>query len=156
MDAKTWFWTGALLNMALMAGFAIAGVRQARAGEVARHRRSMLAACALVLVFVGSYLVKLAVLGREDFSAWSPAAINTLRFHETCVLAMLLGGGVALQRARRMRHSRQVLGDPAAPPAPPRVLRAHRLAGRVAVVGALAGLVSAAFVLAGMIGRAGG
>jgi uncharacterized membrane protein YozB (DUF420 family) len=153
VDAKTWFWTGALANMAVMAGFVVAGVRQARRGDVARHRRSMLVASALVLVFIGSYLLKLAWLGREDFSTWSAVAINVLRFHESSVLVMLLGGAFALFRAYRMRASRQVTGHPESRPVDPRVLRGHRIAGRIAVAGAVLGLVSACFVWLGMIQR---
>jgi uncharacterized membrane protein YozB (DUF420 family) len=131
----------------------VAGVRQARRGDVARHRRSMLLASALVVAFVLSYVAKLALLGREDFSTWSRWDVNTLRVHETCVLAMLLGGGFALTRAWRMRRSRLVTRNPADDPPEPGVLKAHRIAGRVAVTGALLGWLTAVLVLVGMIGR---
>jgi len=153
MDAKTWFWTAALLNMALMAGIAVRGIRLASRGEVARHRRHMLVAVALVFVFIGSYVLKVVFLGHEDFDTWSPAAVHTLRFHELCVLVMIVGGGIALQRGHRMRASREATGDPSAAPAPAQVLRLHRLAGRIAVGSAILGFLAACLVLAGMIAR---
>ncbi len=154
MTASEWFWGGALLNMAVLTGFAVRGVRQARRGEITRHRRSMLVAASLVGAFLGAYILKVVLVGREDFGLWSAADVSVLRFHEACVLAMLVAGGLALERARRMRRSRQVTRDPADPPAPLPVVRRHRIAGRVALVGALLGLVSACFVWAGMLGRA--
>lgn len=156
MDAKTWYWTGALLNMAVMTGFAVTGMVHARRGDVIRHRRCMLVAAALVGAFIASYALKLALLGREDFATWSPVAVHTLRIHETCVLAMIVGGAFALGRAWRMRRSRQVTRDPRDEPAPPATLRAHRLAGRIAVAGAVLGLLTASVVWIGMVVRATG
>lgn len=154
MDPKVLYWTGALLNMGVIVALVGVGVLSIRRGKVVRHRRAMLSAIALVGAFILSYLVKLAVLGREDLSIWSPAAINTLRFHETCVLAMVVGGALAGARAWRMRRSRNVTRDPADAPAPATVVRWHRRAGWTAVVGAALGFVSAAFVLLGMYARA--
>ena len=52
--------------MLCVVGFAAAGVRAVRRGDTARHRRCMLTAATLVVLFVVSYVVKLATLGRED------------------------------------------------------------------------------------------
>jgi uncharacterized membrane protein YozB (DUF420 family) len=149
------FWTAALANMALVVALALRGIRQIRRGEVARHRRSMLAAAALVGVFVLSYLGKLALLGHEDRSAWTRADLAVLYFHETCIAAMLAGGAGAGAQALRLRRTRRVTGradDPA--PGAGNVLR-HRRFGWTAVVAAALGLASAALVLAGMYRRAG-
>jgi uncharacterized membrane protein YozB (DUF420 family) len=153
MDAKVIYWTGALINMAVLAGLASIGVRQARRGDYARHRRSMLGAIALVIAFIASYALKLALLGREDLSIWSAFSINTLRFHESCVLVMLIAGGMALARGRKLSRS-SLLDDSADAPAPqPAVIARHRLAGRIAVAAAWLGFASAAVVLAGMYAR---
>jgi len=148
VDPKLLYWTGALLNMVLVVVLAVSGVASVRRGDVARHRRRMLAASVLVGAFVLSYALKVAVLGREPIATWSPAAIWTLRVHELCVLVMLVGGAGAGLGAFRMR---------AAPLAAEHagVRAAHRRAGRAAVIAAGAGLVTAGVVLAGMYGRAG-
>jgi uncharacterized membrane protein YozB (DUF420 family) len=155
MDAKLLYWSAALLNMALIAGLAIHGVRCVRRGETARHARSMRAAGLLVGLFLVSYVLKLTFLGREDRGSWSPAAVNLLRFHELCVLAMLVAGSAALLLGGRLRRSRAFSRDAADPLAPPSLLRRHRLAGRTALIGALLGVTSAALVLVGMYTRAG-
>ena len=155
MEPKLAFWTAALMDLATITALVAVGVVSIRRGEVARHRRCMKSAATLVVAFVGSYLLKLALLGREQLSVWSDAAIQNLRLHELCVFAMIVGGILALHRARTMRNSRNVTHDPAAPPAPPEVLRWHRRAGWTAAVAAGLGFATAAFVLLGMYGRAG-
>jgi uncharacterized membrane protein YozB (DUF420 family) len=155
MDAKVLYWSGALLNMAVIAGLAVHGIRCVRRGETARHARAMRAAAALVGLFLLSYVLKLAFLGREALAAWSSLAVNVLRFHELCVLVMLIGGGTALVIGRRLRASRSFTHSAGDPPAPPALLRRHRLAGRVALAGAILGAATAGLVLAGMYARAG-
>ena len=153
MDAKVLYWTAALVDLGIVAGAALRGVARIRRGDVAGHRRSMLLAAWLVVAFLVSYVFKVAFLGHEDLSTWSAFYVQTLRLHETCVLAMLLAGAVALTRARRMRGSRNVTHDPADPPAPASTARWHRRAGWTGVVGALAGLATAGIVLSGMYAR---
>jgi uncharacterized membrane protein YozB (DUF420 family) len=155
VDAKVAYWTLAFANMTAIAALAVAGVRSARRGELARHARAMRAAALLVALFLLSYVAKLALLGREALDAWSPAALGVLRFHELCVLVMLLAGSLALGLGTRFRATRAVSGSAADPPAPPRRVRVHRLAGRAALAGALLGAASAALVLAGMYARGG-
>jgi len=154
MDPKLAYWTGAFINMGVLAIFAIRGVLQVRRGEVARHKRSMTIAAILVAAFVISYVFKVMLLGKENLALWSPAAINSLRFHELCVLAMLIGGGLALYRGLAIRKTRLVTHDAEDPLPEPRTVRMHRLAGRVAVGAAMLGLASAAIVLASMYERA--
>ena len=60
----------------------------------------------LVATFIGSYILKVQFLGREDMSVWSARDVNVLRFHETCVLAMVIAGGLALWLGRRIRSTR--------------------------------------------------
>lgn len=155
MDAKVAYWSAALLNMVAVGCLAVYGVRCARRGELVRHARAMRAAAVLVGLFLVSYVLKLAFLGREALDAWSARALWTLRFHELCVLAMVAAGAVALGLGRRLRRSRRFTGAPADPPAPAALSRRHRIAGRTAIAGAFLGIASAALVLGGMYARAG-
>ena len=153
IDPKVLYWTAALANMLAIPVFAARGIGQIRRGEVARHRRSMLTCALLVAAFLVSYGFKLALLGPEDLSVWSGFSRWTLRFHELFVLAMLLGGGLALQRARRMKGTRNVTRVPSDAAAPASTARVHRRAGWTGVVAAVLGVLSAAVVLAGMYER---
>lgn len=155
MDPGVLFWTAAFVNMGLVLGLAVLGVLRRRRGDVAGHRRRMLAAGLLVLAFLVGYVLKVVVLGREALEAWSPLAVWTLRLHELCVGTMLVAGGVAASAARVLRHTRNASGEPSDPLASPRVTRWHRRAGWVAVLAAAFGLATAALVLGGMYRRAG-
>jgi uncharacterized membrane protein YozB (DUF420 family) len=141
-DPKLLFWTAALVNMLAIVVLATVGVRRARRREIAGHRRLMLAASGLVGLFLLAYVLKVAALGREALELWEPHFVWALRFHETCVLGMVVGGGRALWLGERSGFR-----DPAR-------ARAHRLAGRTAAVSALLGVASAAYVLVGMYLRA--
>ena len=153
MDAKVVYWTGAFINFGLITALAIRGVRQVRRGDLVRHRRSMLMCVALVGAFLVSYGVKLAVLGRENLAAWSGLDRGILRFHEACVLVMLIAGAVAITRVRRLWGTRSLSPGlvESAPLAP--TLRRHRRAGWTGVGAAALGLVTAAMVLFGMYAR---
>lgn len=155
MDPNLIFWTAAVANFIVLAGFVFRGVRQIKRGEVARHRRSMIVAASLVVAFLVSYGFKLGLLGREDRSLWSASDVWILRFHELCVLAMIVGGGAALVLGSRLVQTRRFTFSPDDPMAEPRDLARHRFAGRVAVGGALLGVISAVFVWLGMLSRAG-
>lgn len=156
MSASLLYWTAALANLALIAVCMGIGVRCIRRGALRAHRRAMGAASALVGLFLLSYLVKLALLGREDRSGWSSADLAMLYTHELCIAALLGGGGAALLRGRRLRAR---LGADAErlPPGPslPEAA-AHRRAGRIACAGGALGLLTAAAVLARMYARASG
>ena len=153
MDSKLLFWSGALLNMAVMFGLLLNGVRQVRRGNVIAHRRSMIAASCLVAAFLTAYLFKATLLGKEDFSLWSQAAVWNLRFHESCVALLMLAGGFALFRARRLRATRNFTKERDDPIAPESLVRSHTRAGWTAVGSATLGLLTAAIVLVGMYGR---
>jgi uncharacterized membrane protein YozB (DUF420 family) len=155
MDPKLLFWTGALVNMSAIVCLAALGVRERRRGAIAAHRRRMLAAAALVALFLAAYAAKLAVLGREDRSSWDAGSVWVLRIHELCVVTMVVAGGLAAARGRRLAPTRNATGDPSHPAAPPALSRGHRRAGWVAVVAAALGFVTATAVLAGMYRRAG-
>ena len=156
MDPKLLFWTAALLNLAILVGFALFGVGYARRGEIARHRRAMKIASVLVFVFLGSYVLKVLFMGREDMGVWSQLDVWVLRIHELFVMQMLIAGTVAWVQGRKLRTTRLVTHDPSDPEADPDTARIHRLAGRTAVVGAVAGFVMAIGVLAGMFARVAG
>jgi uncharacterized membrane protein YozB (DUF420 family) len=155
MDAKLVFWTLALLNMAAVVAFAFRGVRAIRRDEVAVHKRSMLTCGGLIVLFLASYVVKVAALGGEDLGRWSDAHRYNLWTHETFVVAMLLAGGTAWLFARRFEGSRRVTGDPSDPVADPARLGRHRMAGKIAVGASVMGFLTACGILAGMISRAG-
>ena len=153
MDPKVVYWTAALSNMCLIAWIAARGVRQIRRGNVGRHRRCMLTCTALVGVFLVSYVFKLSLLGGEDLAVWSGFFRATLRFHELCILFMLIAGGVALQRASRMRNTRNVTREASDAAAPAATVRLHRRAGWTGVAALVLGVLSATVVLAGMYQR---
>jgi uncharacterized membrane protein YozB (DUF420 family) len=156
MDPKLLYWTLALLDLGALCGFALFGVRYARRGEIARHRRAMKIASLLVVAFLASYAIKVAVLGREDRSAWTIVDVWVLRIHELFVLQMVVAGAVAWTQARKLVSTRLVTHDPKDAAPDPRVVRIHRISGRLAVVGAVLGFVLAVGVLSGMFARAAG
>jgi uncharacterized membrane protein YozB (DUF420 family) len=146
LDPKVAYWTGAWINMLGIVGLTFAGVRHARRADYELHRRRMLQAVGLVILFLVSYPVKLALLGRESLELWHAGYVFVLRFHELCVAAMILGGGYGLAIALRR-------GMPMTTPDHARTHRRHRLAGRSAIVGAVAGVLTAGAVLFGMYAR---
>lgn len=155
MDPKVIYWTFAFINMGLVVASAFYGAGQIRAGNPSRHRVMMITATCLVLGFLISYGLKLYFLGREDLSLWSSSAVWTLRFHESCVLAMVVGGGLGLYWGNQLRATRAFSLDPADPQADDVTVQRHHRAGRVALGGAVLGFISAGFVLAGMYARMG-
>ena len=155
MDAHLAFWSLALAHMALLVAVAARGVQLARRGRYRAHRRAMRTAAALVLVFLAAYLGKRSWLGPEDLERWSRGALWNLWIHEAFVATMLAAGAVALVLARGLGRSRLLTGRPDDPRPDPATRRRHRLAGWTAVVAAVFGLVTAAGILAGMLGRAG-
>lgn len=148
------FWTTALANLGIVCAMAILGVRCARRGEIARHRRAMKLASWLVVAFLLSYVLKVVLIGREDMALWSSFDLWILRCHELFVVVMLIAGGIAWRLSRRLVATRSVTRDARDPEADPNVLRAHKRAGWTAVLSALAGFALAAVVLAGMFARA--
>ena len=157
MDAKVLYWTGAWLNMALVAGLLLVGRQQIRRGAVAAHRLRMLSAAWLVVAFVASYLLKLSFLGREALATWDPFYVYVLRVHELCIATMLAAGATAIWLAVRLRLAQARDGSQGRYPAEqrPSRRRLHRLAGSSALYAALLGLATAAVVLYGMYARAG-
>jgi len=108
----------------------------------------MLAACGLVVAFLLAYALKRVWLGTEDLSVWSPVARWNLWIHESLVTTMLIAGVVALLAARHLARTRRVTGNLADPPLDRRRAARHRRAGRVAVVCAGLGLLTAVGVWA--------
>jgi uncharacterized membrane protein YozB (DUF420 family) len=153
VEPKLWFWTLALVNMAAVVALATRGVRAIRAGEIAKHRRSMSAAGWLVVAFLGSYLLKRFALGPEDLALWSQTARINLWVHESFVAAMLLAGAAALVLGRRIARTRRVTGRDADPAPSPDQLRRHRRLGWSAVLASALGFVTACGILAGMFAR---
>ena len=114
----------------------------------------MLSACGLVGLFVLSYGIKLALLGREALETWEPAYVYVLRLHELCVLVMVVGGAIALRQAYRLELPVDIVTGPArATPELARGVRLHRRAGFVALAAATLGVATAAYVLQGMYAR---
>lgn len=154
MDPKIFFWTLALADLGALCAVALFGIRYARRGEIARHKRAMKIATLLVIVFLLSYLLKLQLLGREDMSVWSQLDVWILRIHELFVMQMLIAGSVAWIQARKLAATRLVTHDPNDPVPNSETVRIHRLAGRTAVVGAVLAFLMAIGVLERMYGRA--
>jgi len=153
VDAKVAYWTAAFINLGVLTAFAAVGALRARRGEVARHRRAVTIAAALVVGFLISYPFKLWFLGRENLELWGTSAVWVLRAHEACVLIMLAAGTTAIVRGRRLAQTTPYADNPEAPPMPPELRKRHRCAGRLAVLAAAASWVTAGFVLAGMYSR---
>jgi hypothetical protein len=117
----------------------------------------MKTAATLVACFLGVYPLKLLWFGRERLSEWSGQAVLTLRIHEVCVFAMIVGGLTALILSRKMDPKRNRLTRlPDAPLASKRALSRHRIAGWTAAIGAGLAFLTAAIVLMGMYERATG
>ena len=102
MDPNLLFWSFALIDLGSVSVIALFGVGYARSGEIARHKRAMKIASLLVLVFLGSYLLKLQFLGREDMSVWRTSDVWVLRVHEIFVFQMLIAGSVAWFQSRKL------------------------------------------------------
>lgn len=148
IDPKTAYWMGALINMAVIVSLLYAGARAIRRRRVRRHKRLMLSAASLVGLFLVSYVVKLVFLGRERLEFWSATDVWVLRFHEACIACMVLGGAVAIIQAFKLGlPARQAHEFGAAR------TRLHRRAGWTAIMGASLGILAAAWVLRGMLGR---
>jgi len=153
MDPKLLFWTAALVNLAVLCGFALSGVRSVRRGEIARHRRAMKIASLLIVAFLGAYVLKVVVLGREDQSVWTSLDVWVLRIHELFVMFMIGAGSVAWLQVKKLVDTRLVTHDPNDPMPDPKVVRTHRVAGRTAVISALLAFLFAIGVLVGMFAR---
>ena len=153
MDPKILFWAAALADLAVLCGFAIFGVRYARRGEIARHRRAMKIASWLIVTFLGAYVLKVVFLGKEDQSVWTLFDVWVLRIHELFVMFMIGGGIVAWIKSRKLVATRLVTHDPNDPLPDPKVVKIHRIAGRIAVISAILALVMAIGVFVGMVER---
>jgi uncharacterized membrane protein YozB (DUF420 family) len=156
MAANLWFWSLALATLGASVACAIHGVRRIRGKDVAGHKRMMTTASLLIGGFLVAYAAKVAVLGHEDKSAWTPFDYTILYVHETGIGALLLGGCVALYRAWRFRGR---LGPSLVlpPESDPLAGRAwHRRAGYTALAGGVFALCTAVGVLMRMFMRAAG
>lgn len=153
MDANLAFWCWALANMGLVVWLCARGWRAIRANQVDVHRRAMTWAGFWVGTFLVAYVAKRILLGGEDLAVWSRAARTNLYLHESFVAGMLIAGGVALALGRRLARTRRVTRDPNDAPAPPSTVSRHRLAGRIALVCAALGFVTACGILGGMLAR---
>ncbi|MDH3520361.1 MAG: DUF420 domain-containing protein [Myxococcales bacterium] len=156
MDLKLTYWTLAFVNLVVIAACLLNGVRRIRRGDVRGHRRSMGTAAILVGLFLLSYLLKLALLGREDRAEWTSGDLLLLSVHELCVAVSFAAGVTAALHARRFREALGSGPLRAARGAAQPGRRAHRRAGRTAVVGGLLALVTALGVLVRMLERASG
>jgi uncharacterized membrane protein YozB (DUF420 family) len=153
VTANLLYWTAALANLGVIVACGARGVRAIQRGEVLAHRRMMLVSSALVVLFLASYLAKVAWLGKEDRSAWTAIDHAILYTHETCVAAMLVAGGYALFRGFRFQRAlRPSWAIPPGADALPGRER-HRRAGRIAKWSGALAFVTAIGVWAGMLLR---
>ena len=116
LDVKVLYWTAAQLNLSVIVGLVLLGVYRIRQGQREVHRRCMLVAASLVVLFLVSYPFKLFFLGREDLAIWSQWDVRLLQIHELCVLIMVVGGTSALVLGRARGRTRLFTQDPADPP----------------------------------------
>ena len=150
MDPGLLYWTGAWINMGVLVVCLLSGIRHIRRGAIGVHRKRMLTASGLVVLFLASYACKLIWIGREDLGLWAPSFVWVLRFHELCVLSMVVSGSIALTLA----HRAGLATAPSPPGATAELQRhRHRRAGWAAAVSATLGVLSAAYVLLGMAQR---
>jgi len=155
MNPSLAFWTGALIDLLAIVALAVIGIRNIRQGRLSRHRRCMKTAAVLACGFLVAYPLKLLWLGREPLADWSAQSVLILRIHETFVLAMVVGGLIALILSRKMHRDRNQLSHlPDTPLASSGALRMHRKAGWTAAIGAGLAFLTAAIVLVGMYERA--
>jgi uncharacterized membrane protein YozB (DUF420 family) len=156
VNPKLVYWTIALANLAIIVACGARGIRAIRRGEVRTHRQMMLTASALVALFLVSYFVKVAWLGKEDRSGWTALDHAMLGTHELCIAAMLIAGGVALFRAWRFQAKLQPAWviPPGADALPGRAQ--HRRAGRIAGWSGALAFVTAVGIWARMLLRAAG
>ena len=153
MNLQLLFWAASLVNLAVLCGVALFGVRYARRGEIARHRHAMKISSWLVVAFLGAYLLKVGVIGREDQSVWSNLDVWVLRIHELFVLFMIGGGAVAWIQGRKLALTQIVTHDPSDPTPDAKIVLTHRVAGRAAVISSVFALVLAIGIFAGMVAR---
>ena len=151
MDPRLWFWSAAFADLTAVLVLGLLGLRRIRAGEWRAHRNRMLAASALIGVFLIAYLLKVQWIGHEDLSRWSSFQIAVLRIHEIGIAAMLGGGAYAGYRAWRFRTTLPA-GPLLTDGAGAADRSAHRWAGRVALVGTALAWATAALLLIGMTG----
>ncbi len=149
LDARVAYWTWAWLNMGIAVGAGYTGIRHIRRRAVRGHQRRMLLFGGLVVLFLLSYPVKLALLGPEDLELWAPHFVWTLRVHELLVLTMVVSMVIAIRIPYKLGIPR---GTPPESVEPSR-LRPHRRAGWVAALSGAGGLLTAAYVLFGMYDR---
>ncbi len=149
LDPKVLYWTWAWANMALVVGVGLWGVRQIRRGAIAAHKRRMLTAGALVILFLVSFVLKLLLLGPEALEVWAPSFVYVLRLHEACVFTMLVAGTRAVYLAYKLR----LANTDGSASDDPRRRRSHRRAGWTAVIAGALGLLTSAYVLLGMYQR---
>ncbi len=135
-DARTAFWTFAILNMAAAFTAAAIGIRHIRAGRIAQHRTLMRTSAVLVGLFVAAYGVKIFTLGRENLSAWSFAEVAILRIHEAFIFTFLVAGGRAFYLANQAAGAGPGSG----------IRTSHRLAGRIAMIAFSLALLTAGLV----------
>ena len=153
VDPKLLYWTAAFVDLFVVVACGLAGAWRIRHRRVHGHRRMMRVAAAFVGLFLVSYVLKVALVGREERALWSAASLWTLYAHEACVATMLVAAGLAAARARRFGPLRD--GEAPAAEASEHDRRVHRRAGRVAVAAGVLALLTAAGVLTGMYARAG-
>lgn len=144
MTPNLYFWLYAYVVMLAILISGGIGIQKARAGLLHQHRKLMNIANTLILVFVGSYVVKMLVLKREAKTGWSTTDFITLYTHEFFIAVMLVAGGYAFALSRKLKDSL----DETAPSAEIQTLRQkHGRFGKIAYVSALLAFITATLVL---------
>lgn len=140
-----WFYAYAVTVCALV--FAFRGVGRAKKGQLEAHRKDMIRACNLIILFVLSYVFKVLFLGREDKSSWESTYLWILYIHEALIGLMLVTGVWARILAAKLATT---LTDPNPSDMILTLRRKHAKIGRTCIIAAVCALFTAAIILYGM------
>ena len=147
MDLRLSFWTLSIFLAGAAVSAAFTGIARVRSGDIEGHRSRMTLSGYLILAFVASYGVKLAVIGREALHTWEPFFLGVLRLHQGFIAVMLGAGLYALALSKKtLSADAEERG---------RARARHRLAGRVAAASFAAAFAMSLVTYWGMWQRAG-
>ncbi len=151
MTPRLIFWLYAMVLTCGIIGCAFVGISHARNGRYQLHRLWMNASSWIIVGFVGSYILKVIFLGKEDLQTWDSFYVVTLRIHEFFIAVMLGCGGFARYLAHQFRHT---LDETQLSTHWRKKRDTHKKLGKLSIYGACAALITACALIVGMLQRA--